>query len=138
MKKKIKVRAWDKLNSRWVYFTIGDKCNDIVLIIYHRIVNEGGVFYQYTGLKDKNGKEIYEGDIIETEGDKYQVKWGEVSLGKDDFGIEYKCNCWHFEYNDKSGSNALVKIDSLNTYSKGANVVEVIGNIYESPNLLTP
>lgn len=65
-----------------------------------------------TGLKDKNGKEIYEGDILETESGICEVKW----YGKG------ACFRWMFTGNSESPLN----------YDD----IEVIGNIYEHGELL--
>ena len=80
------------------------------------------VVQQYTGLKDKNGKEIYEGDIL-TYYNKYSdkiytqiVKWDQMWAG---FGLFEKDNKWCKE-------SDWVKIANI----------EIIGNIYENPELL--
>ena len=79
---------------------------------------------QYTGLKDKNGVEIFEGDII---------RW--FTMGGDDriSAIEYVCdenmpNCWGFHYGD-AGKNIGTLYDRPYKW-------EILGNIYENPELL--
>ena len=74
------------------------------------------VLMQYTGLKDKNGKEIYEGDVVKS------------------FLFNRVCTIV-YEY------NAFVVKDLYGSYTRDShyvrgNTVEVIGNIYENPELL--
>ena len=75
---------------------------------------------QYTGLKDKNGKEIYEGDIVEWAGYKMEVFWGE------DIGIGYGF-CWRPCGDNKGYHESMTGF--IDEY-------EVIGNIYDNPELL--
>jgi hypothetical protein len=74
---------------------------------------------QYTGLKDKNGKEIYEGDILlDWEGLKrYVVEWNE----------KWAC----FQTRKLQNDRIEMEMDTLHT-------AEAIGNIYENPELLAP
>ena len=88
------------------------------------------ILMQYTGLRDKNGKEIYEGDIIRR-----------VSpiTGKVDAQVEV--------YFDKTHSAFMVKGFGVEGYNRQLGILlkgfadepkyEVIGNIYENPELLT-
>lgn len=72
---------------------------------------------QYTGLKDKNGVEIYEGDIVKIQGYIYEVIF------------ERGCfMLYGIPHNDINGEKLIIVrfIDSM----------EVIGNIYENPELL--
>ena len=75
---------------------------------------------QYTGLHDKNGKEIYEGDIVV---DKEDEVMGEITWNEEEasfyFSILYE--------------NVTYEEEKLNDW---ASVLEVIGNIYDNPELL--
>jgi uncharacterized phage protein (TIGR01671 family) len=73
------------------------------------------ILMQYIGLKDKNGKEIYEGDII-------QLLDEGVSIDDNYSGVEVKFEEGHFLFGD--------------TFPFGLDSWEVIGNIYENPELL--
>jgi uncharacterized phage protein (TIGR01671 family) len=78
---------------------------------------------QYTGLKDKSGKEIYEGDIIE--GGYMNLLTQEFNSKK--FIVEYKEGCFGGKLIGHSPYG-----DTWLKFIKG----EVIGNIYENPELL--
>ncbi|MDM0633543.1 YopX family protein [Clostridium perfringens] len=94
-----------------------------------------GKLMQYTGLKDKNGKEIYDGDILRC---KCLKKCKLDSCAEK--VIQYKnsiiewwesgCNLG-YRLRDSKGKTMMIKPTHLRTME-----VEVIGNIYENPELL--
>lgn len=78
---------------------------------------------QYTGLKDKNGKEIYEGDIVDTgeKYGKYKVVFSEFWCG--------------FSFEGGKGRKTRGGTE-YPRFSQDWDSVEVIGNIHENPELL--
>jgi uncharacterized phage protein (TIGR01671 family) len=79
------------------------------------------LYMQFTGLKDKNGKEIYEGDIIDFEEPVYESQNLKCPV------VFYECEFvadW-----DRGDAQTYIPLRDMND-------VEVIGNIYENPELL--
>ena len=117
--REIKFRAWDKINKeifnvesinfqeRKVYKDTVSyrKFNDIELM-------------QYTGLKDKNNKEIYDGDILSDGNDEKPYK---VIFENGSFRAEFEGDFEEYSF------------DLINIVAQGC---EVVGNIYENPELI--
>lgn len=92
-----------------------------------RLTHRGLTFLQYTGLKDKNGTEIYEGDIV-----SYEV-W--TSFHEDCSNVGRVVD-WNKE---QCGWNPMCQHTVVDDgyYNYEIENVEVIGNIYENEELLT-
>lgn len=100
------------------------------------------IFMQYTGLKDKNGKEVYEGDILHFtywwfDGNEAETPLvGEVTYLQNEasFGLKHIRNKeWLRHIGAKPGEEDT---QSFSGWHFSADDMEVIGNIYENPELL--
>jgi hypothetical protein len=112
--REIKFRAWD--NKKFYYFSLKDalcKVFNLTYLKYNKCIIQ-----QDTGFKDKNGKEIYKGDVL-SNGDVDNL-WV-VSLFKE-----------KGYYNLCQANGDLCEDRPMNPYN-----LKVIGNIYENPELLT-
>ena len=139
-KRPIKFRAWHK--------------GEAFMIDWDLIVDDGILAYfasddyelmQYTGLKDKDGREIYEGDIVSVTADIEVGGWNILrDIVEEERTIRQSITCEVY-YDEALALYALDTIrkaehmDSWGFFGDdGAQEFEVIGNIYEKPELLTP
>lgn len=114
------IEFWPKLRVSHIPYTEREDLPDILED------PQWDVLMQFTGLLDKNGKEIWEGDIIQYHSAyKGPRKTGEVKF---DLGMFAVLERNELEKERNSGGH-YHKLSALNR-------VEVIGNIYESPELL--
>ncbi|ATN94327.1 YopX-like protein [Lysinibacillus phage vB_LspM-01] len=91
---------------------------------------------QYTGLKDKNGKKIYEGHIVSFKHDTrtgggYTRLTHHAAIEYGGSGGDYMIAGYTLRFKDARGNEVIRPLDWSN-----AKNVEVIGNIYENPKLL--
>lgn len=113
--REIKFRFWDKIEKEIIAWkNISPLCKR-----YFK-PNSDVIAMQFTGLKDRDGVNIYEGDILETSDRIIQVVWHNYAGQWDTDFIRYK---------GELSSNGLLNLEWKYKAT-------VIGNIYENPELL--
>lgn len=155
----IKFRAWDKRRRKMMPVTDmnfyenlespkvwASVCGDVDCgLCEEEYEEEDVVIMQYTGLTDKNGREIYEGDILKAY-NHWKYTLGVVKIGEynqDGSGGEYSPSLclgvyldtdqvWNFVWNDKEEASDYEKHATLLEFD----VLEIIGNLYENTELV--
>lgn len=133
MSREIKFRAWDNLLEK---FVLASYLSEQLVRTYTEdgsreltlrgsiFTNNGLTLLQYTGLKDRHGKEIYEGDILRPTEQSSQKNIRIVEFVDGSF-----CYSLSNEWPSTKGYYSSL-------YTPRAKLFEVIGNIYENKELL--
>lgn len=130
MNRELKFRAWDDLNKKWlmgydvgtlggfsltgecVLFSEWSACFDLFIFCKGGRKPDHLIIDQFTSLKDKKGKDIYEGDICILEDEKFKTVFKGMGF-------------W-FQNSE----------EDLYVFDANAYQLEVIGNIHQNPELL--
>ena len=135
MNRELKFRAWDSITKKWLfgyeYPNLGGfsmKGEVMLFGEYSRFFEsipiedwDKIILMQYTGLKDKNGKEVYEGDVIRQSSDLCII---ESCVGGFDCQMLVEL---------KNGGTLRGSVYNFSFLSE--KYCEIIGNIYENPEL---
>jgi uncharacterized phage protein (TIGR01671 family) len=118
--RRLKFRAWDKEKKEMIHwYPDADIIKDAIPNDCGDEWTEQCEVMQYTGINDKNGKEIYEGDLIKYDKDEYD----KIGPGI----VEFFAGMFVCSWNDQTDSELGYMI---------INNMEVIGNVFGNPELL--
>lgn len=128
MSREIKFRIWRAPDeyTKVSWMESWDSLLNYSMSDIFQLDNPDDVLEQFTGLKDRNGKDIYEGDILAWHSNIYRKQdW--IGL------VKYRGAGFVVQESSRSFSTP----DWLETAcNKDANIIEVVGNIHENPELL--
>lgn len=137
--REIKFRAWD---GKRMWPSVGFSDSDCGRMFHEEAYMVGGghhwgwdattVLMQFTGLIDKNGKEIYEGDVVNVAEDYRSPSGLSIKSGNYEISFEHG----RFTIGGRDGFEAIFTGVEIAPERNKVNRLEVIGNIYENRDLL--
>ncbi len=142
--REIKFRTWSNFDKKMVFLNSAISIVNVFTSIEYDVkdnVNPNFQLMQYIGLKDKNDVEIYEGDIVQFQHTDYynheddifnEIYNEEYGKGQVSWGGSYPA----FDITELNNINCSAHDCEYNIFSCDCYVIEVIGNIYENPELL--
>lgn len=138
--REIKFRAWDKELKGWVVEPLWFEGGKVYILRGKSFAELNQIrtnVMQYTGLKDKNGKEIYEGDIV-----KYNASIeADNEIQKkimDARSVLFRDEIMQVEWDNEGADFQMVGGDSCRGFNgRGEESIEIIGSKFENPELLS-
>ena len=131
--REIKFRAWDK-EQKVMYEVKKVDFSEQKVFCKQYYLNDWKFseieLMQYTGLKDKNNKEIFEDDIVKIEDYYENVRIGIIAFDSGTYKLQNLGQNFYYQF----GSDGEYDWESIENVDEDN--IEILGNIYENPELL--